>query len=299
MIKSPPFGQLITASITPFDENGEIDWPSFEKLLDHLVTNGSESIILAGTTGERPTLTHQEEWDLLTRAKQKLNGKAKILLGTGSNCSKTSIEASCKAQELGADGLMLMTPYYNKPNQEGLKAHFSAIAKATKLPIMLYNNPGRTACTLEPETTEALHKEHENIIALKESTSSLDAYVLLGKSCPQLAVYSGDDGLLLPALSVGAAGVVSVGSHLVGQEIKELIRCALAGEREKAAIINSDLFGLFKALFASPSPGPVKHCLAQLGVCKPHLRLPLTPPDLSVQARLEDLLESRAKALGV
>ncbi len=286
------FGRLITACITPFREDLTIDYPGLENLLEHLLRTGSDSVLITGTTGENPTLTHNEEWELLKNTKAILKGRASVLFGAGSNCTRTAVEVSVKAEELGADGLLSVAPYYNKPNQEGIYEHFSAVAKAVKIPVMLYNNPGRTCSFIEPETLAKLNSEHKNIYAVKESSGSLDTLSQFRIKCPDVEIYCGDDNLILPSLTLGAKGAVSVASHIAGKQLKEMLTKFLDGKIEEAAKIHFKLYPLFKACFASPSPGPVKYALSELGLCNPHLRLPLTPPAQSVRDSLNQILIS-------
>ncbi|MDX1921367.1 MAG: 4-hydroxy-tetrahydrodipicolinate synthase [Candidatus Caenarcaniphilales bacterium] len=287
---SSQFGQLITAMVTPFREDGEIDYAALEKLLEHLIKTGSQAVLITGTTGENPTLTHDEEWELLRTSKEIIKGRIPIVFGAGSNSTKTAVATSLKAQEEGAAAVMSVCPYYNKPNQSGMFEHFSAVASAIKLPVMLYNNPGRTCISIEPDTIASLNKKHSNICCIKESSGSLDPIALIKIKAPGVEVYCGDDNLTLPSLAVGAKGVVSVASHVVGREISTLIENILSGKVQEAAKIHIQLFPLFKALFSSPSPGPVKYLLSQLGICKPYLRLPLTEPAEEVRNTLNKLL---------
>ena len=210
--------------VTPFKENGEVDYELAIKLSNHLFENGSDGIVLCGTTGESPTLSWSEQHDLFVAVKGSLNSGCKIIVGTGSNCTSEAIEATKKAYEFGADGALVVVPYYNKPPQEGLYNHFSSIATAAKdLPLMLYNIPGRTGCNLLPNTVNKL-MNFSNILSIKAASGRIEEVTELRSVCgPKLSVYSGDDSLLLPMLSVGAVGVVSVASHLVGLQLKEMI----------------------------------------------------------------------------
>jgi 4-hydroxy-tetrahydrodipicolinate synthase len=288
------FGVLITAMVTPFNEDLSIDYKSLEKIIDHLIQSGSTSILITGTTGENPTLTHEEEWELLKRTKEITQAITKaqvpILFGAGSNCTRTAIEVSKKAEELGADGILSVSPYYNKPNQEGIFAHFAEIAKGVNLPIVLYNNPGRTCSSIEPETVYELNKNYPNIVAVKESSGSLDNFTWLSLKAPNIEIYCGDDNLILPSIAIGSQGAISVTSHIAGTEIRNIIDLVGNDKVKEAAKIHSKLFPLFKAAFSSPSPGPIKYALSQLGLCKPYLRLPLTEPATSVRDSLRQIL---------
>lgn len=289
---SAQFGLLMTAMITPFNESLEIDYEALEKLINHLISNGSDSLLITGTTGENPTLEFEEEWELLNRTKEIVQKRIPILFGAGSNSTKTAVQVSIQAQKLGVDGILSVAPYYNKPNQEGIFAHFSEIAKAVHLPIMLYNNPGRTCSHIFPETAAALNKEFGHINAIKESSGSLDLITQLSLLAPNLEIYCGDDNLILPSLSVGAVGAVSVSSHLAGQQIKNLIQNFFSGRIREAVKIHYKLFPLFKEAFASPSPGPIKYALSQMQICKPYLRLPLTETAQDVRDSLNEILKS-------
>lgn len=285
------FGQIITAMVTPFkaENKHEIDFAATENLVEYLVNNGSDSIIISGTTGESPTLSHEEEIELFLCAKAKvkrLGTKTKLIFGAGSNCTQTSIKMSIKAEELGADGLLIVTPYYNKPNQKGLKAHYSLIAQATSLPIILYNVPSRTNISLQAQTIIELHQEFEHICSLKEASSNIDiiTQIRVKLSAESFSIYSGDDSLTLPMMAVGAQGVISVASHLVGKEMQEMINLFKAGELAKAQKIQVKLMPLFENLFIEPNPTCIKAALGIMGLCSPLLREPLVPlSDLQIK----------------
>lgn len=287
---SAKFGHLITAMVTPFDEELNIDYLALEKLIEHLIKTGTTGLLITGTTGENPTLTYNEEWELLRATKAIVKNRIPIMFGAGSNCTRTAVETSLKAQENGADAIMSVSPYYNKPNQEGTFQHFAKIAEAVKLPILLYNNPGRTCSFIEVDTIKSLNERYPNICAVKESSGQLDPFAQMSLKAPAVEVYCGDDNLTLPALSVGAVGVVSVASHLVGSQIKDLIENFQKGKVKEAKKIHYELFPLFKALFTSPSPGPTKYLLSKSRICKPYLRLPLTEPAQDVRNTLDQVI---------
>lgn len=269
-------GEIITAMVTPFKENYEVDYEALEKLVNHLIATGTDAILVAGTTGECPTLTHEEEWEVLKFVIKTVDKRVKVIMGTGSNSTATAVMATKKAEELGADAVLTVVPYYNKPNQRGMIAHFSAIAEATNLPIILYNIPGRTGVNMLPETVAELAKKYKNIVAVKQSNSDLDLISEMKLLCPEdFAIYSGDDSLTLPMMSLGAYGVISVASHVVGLEMKEMIKFFKNGENEKALSKHKQLFPIFKKLFMCPSPSPVKDMLSKMGIIKNVLRLPL------------------------
>lgn len=273
------FGRLITAMVTPFDADGNIDWDTAELLLEKLIEEQkSDSIIIAGTTGESPTLTHSEKIQFFEFAVKKAKGRVRIIAGTGSNNTRDSIELSQEAEKCGVDGLLLVVPYYNKPNQEGLYQHYKAIAESTNLPIFLYNVESRTGTNLSVETTLRL-AQLPNIVATKDC-ANLDQLTAIIRNKPDgFTVYSGDDSATLPALAVGAYGIVSVAAHVIGAEMKEMIQAYVNGDVAKAASLHGELFPVFKGLFNCPhpvpNPVPVKYALGLLGLPVGSVRLPL------------------------
>lgn len=284
------FGNIATAMVTPFDKNENIDFQKLSKLIDYLLNNGTDSLVVAGTTGESPTLSEEEKIALIQYSVKEAAGRAPIIAGTGSNNTKASIKLTKKAEEAGADAVMLVTPYYNKPSQEGMYRHFRAIAEETSLPVMLYNVPGRTAASLAPETTIRL-AEIPNIIAIKEASGDLDAITKIVAETPEdFAVYSGDDSLTLPALSVGARGIVSVASHIIGPEMQEMIKHYTEGNTAQAALIHQKLLPLMKGLFAAPNPSPLKTALQLKGLDVGSVRLPLIPLNEDERLRLSSLM---------
>ncbi len=293
------FGTLITAIISPFkaDNAYALDLAAAERLVEHLVETGTDTIVVAGTTGESPTLTHDEEMELLKAviAKCKSLGKGtKVIFGAGSNCTLTAIESSQRAEKIGADGLLVVTPYYNKPNQKGLIEHYSQIAAKTCLPIILYNIPGRCVIDMKAETIIQLAKAHSNIVALKEASNNIDQVSRIRQelSAAEFQIYSGDDSLTLPMMAVGAQGVVSVASHFVGSEMKTMIQAFAEGKTKEADTIHRKLFPLFNALFVEPNPTCTKAGLAIIGVCSEQLRSPLVPLTPEQRKSLEQLIKS-------
>jgi 4-hydroxy-tetrahydrodipicolinate synthase len=272
----PPFGRVVTAMVTPFDETGKVNYAIAEKLADYLVEHGSDALVVCGTTGESPTLSWDEEYQLFQVVKNAVGNRAKILAGTGSNSTTEAIAATTEAAKLGLDGSLQVVPYYNKPPQEGLYAHFKAIAQACPdLPVMLYNIPGRTGQNLLPETVAKLAKI-DNIVAIKEASGNID------QSCQircltdsNFAIYAGDDLLTLPMLTIGGAGIVSVASHLVGEQIQQIVQSFISGEVAEAIDIHLKLFPLFKVLFCTTNPIPIKAALNLQGWQVGGLRLPL------------------------
>lgn len=291
------FGRLITAMVTPFDADKKVDYKAVEKLVEHLIATGTDSIVVAGTTGESPTLEDSEKTELLKAVLQIAGKRAKVIMGTGYNSTAKSVKASKEAEQLGAHALLVVAPYYNKPSQAGLLAHFEEVAKATSLPIFMYNIPGRTGINITSETTVELAKRCPNLYALKDSTGSVEqAADIAGKARSSFHVYSGDDYLTLPFLSVGGTGVVSVASHIVGNEVKEMIEAFYNGKLDRARELHYHLLPLFKGLFAAPNPTCVKYALSLLGLCKPHLRLPLVPLDSRQEEDLKRIIETTTPA---
>lgn len=290
------FGRVLTAMITPFSEDGGVNYAVAEKLAVHLADHGTDTLVICGTTGESPTLTWHEEYELFKVVQKAVSGKAKVIAGTGSNSTKEAIEATQKAAQLGLDGTLQVVPYYNKPPQAGLYQHFRAIAEASPdLPLMLYNIPGRTGQNLTPETISRL-AEVSNIVAVKEASGSLDQVSQIRHSTPEdFGIYSGDDSLTLPMLSVGAAGVVSVASHLVGDELQHMIQSFQQGDVQAACQTHLKLFSLFKTLFVTTNPIPVKAALRLQGWQVGGTRLPLEDDT----AKVEQMLESVMAELGL
>ena len=274
---NPYFGRILTAMVTPFNEQGAVDYDLAIKLSNYLINNGSDGIVLCGTTGESPTLSWEEQNELLIAIKKSIGIKAKILIGTGSNSTSEAIEATQKAYNSGADGALVVVPYYNKPPQEGLFEHFKRVANAAPdLPLMLYNIPGRTSCNLLPKTVNKL-MEFPNITCIKAASGRIEEVTELRAACgSEFSIYSGDDSLLLPMLSVGAVGVVSVASHIVGLQLKEMIQLFHDGDVFKALSVHEKLQPLFKALFETTNPIPIKAALELLGWNVGSPRYPLT-----------------------
>ncbi|MEI8251039.1 MAG: 4-hydroxy-tetrahydrodipicolinate synthase [Synechococcus sp. ELA057] len=286
-----PFGRVITAMVTPFRADGSVDADLAARLADHLLRHGSDGLVIGGTTGESPTLSWQEQRDLFRAVQQAVAGRAPLLAGTGSNCTAEAVEATRAAAELGADGALVVVPYYNRPPQEGLEAHFRAVSQAApELPLMLYNIPGRTGCSLAAETTARL-LDCPGIVAYKAASGTTEEVSLLHRLCGnRLAVYSGDDALTLPMLAVGAVGVVSVASHLAGNGIRTMIECFLAGDTTAALAWHERLQPLCRELFCTTNPIPVKAALELEGWPVGPPRLPLLPAGPDVRERLHSVL---------
>ncbi|UOQ95468.1 4-hydroxy-tetrahydrodipicolinate synthase [Halobacillus shinanisalinarum] len=271
------FGQVLTAMVTPFDHNGEVDFSATRTLVNHLITNGSDGLVIAGTTGESPTLTTEEKIDLFKFVVKVVDGRVSVIAGTGSNNTNASISLTRQAEAAGVDGIMLVAPYYNKPSQEGLFQHFKVIANSTSLPVMLYNIPGRSVVNMSVETTVRL-SEVNNIVSVKEASGDLDAVAeIISKTADEFTVYSGDDGMTLPVLSIGGTGIVSVSSHIIGNEMQEMVNNFMRGDVRRAASIHRELLPIMNALFAAPSPSPVKAALNMRGIHVGDVRLPLLP----------------------
>lgn len=284
------FGELLTAMVTPFNEKLELDLEKARNLANYLVDNGSDGLVVLGTTGESPTLTYDEKIKLLETVVDEVGDRATILAGTGSYSTAESIRLTEEAEKIGVDGIMLVTPYYNKPPQSGLYHHFKAIAERTSLPIMLYNIPGRTARNIEVETMLELAKI-DNIIAVKEASGDLNQVSALTRLLPDdFLVYSGDDSLTLPVLSVGGTGVVSVAGHLAGNEIKKMITAFKNNQLDEAIRMNKKLGKLFEILFITTNPIPVKTALNLIGFEVGGVRGPLVEMNDNERERLSEVL---------
>ncbi len=276
---NPIFGQVLTAMVTPFDANGAVDNAGVVSIVEHLLANGSDGIVVCGTTGESPTLTHAEKISLFRLVKQTVGKRGSVIAGTGGNDTASSLELTKEAAEIGVDAALLVVPPYNKPSQEGLYQHFRAIAESVpSLKCMLYNVPGRTAQNMEASTTIRLAHDINNIVAVKEASGNLmQCAEIFGGVPPNFNLYSGDDALALPMLAVGGVGVVSVSAHLVGTDMKKMHVAFCAGDLAEAARLNAKMLNVVKACFqaTTPSPAPVKAGMKLLGVEVGGLRLPL------------------------
>ena len=290
---APEFGRLITAMVTPFKKDYSVNYDEAARLALWLVENGSDGVVVAGTTGESPTLKMEEKLNLYRTVVDAVGGHATVIAGTGSNSFEDSLELSKAAEKTGVDGIMLVTPYYNKPTQEGMYRHFRSIAEAISLPVMLYNVPGRTSVNLLPETVQRLANDVPNIVELKEASGDLAQITRAISLCPDdFYVYSGDDSLTLPVMAVGGYGIVSVASHIVGTRMKEMIDAHLNGDVRLAGRIHRELSPIFKALFAFTSPIPVKTALNLGGHNVGPLRLPLVEATPAETEQLKSTLKS-------
>jgi 4-hydroxy-tetrahydrodipicolinate synthase len=286
------FGRLLTAMVTPFAEDGSVDYARARQLAEALVSTGTTGIVVAGTTGESPTLTHQEKLRLFQEVKEAVGPAIAVIAGTGTNNTAESVSFSREAAELGVDGILATVPWYNRPPQQGLEAHFRAIADAVDIGVLLYNIPSRTGANLAPETAVRL-SEVDNIVGVKEASGNLDAIGRIAREArPGFRVWSGDDAITLPILAVGGYGVVSVASHLVGTQMARMIDAAAEGSLDEATRIHGVLSPLFAALAVTINPIPVKYALAACGFTCGGLRLPLVEIDEKSAAIVDEALRT-------
>ena len=290
-----PFGRLITAMVPPFKADLSVDWAGVETLAKHLVSTGHDAIVVSGTTGEAPTTSDDEKDELIRVVKATVGDKVKVIAGAGNNETPHSVEQALHAQSVGADGLLVVTPYYNKPPQAGIEAHFRAIADAVDLPVMIYDIPGRTGVEIEPDTIVKL-AEHKNIVALKDAKGNVASTSWVIKRCG-IPVYSGDDILNLPLLSVGAVGFVSVCGHTVGAQLREMLDAWFAGNAARALEIHQQLLPVFTGTFRTQGAILTKAGLNLMGLPGGHTRLPLVD---ATPAQIEQLkLDLRAGGVNV
>ncbi len=283
--------RMMTAMVTPYNEDLSVNYAKAAELAEYLCDNGSEGLVVCGTTGESPVLSDEEKLKLYQTVQDRVGERVPVWAGTGCNDTAAVVELSQAAAKTGVAGIMVVAPYYNKPTQEGLYQHFRKVAESVTLPVMLYNVPGRTSSNLLPETIARL-SEVENITAVKEASGSMDQVSQLLSLIPErIKVYSGDDSLTLPLMALGAHGVVSIASHVIGLAMTEMITAFVAGEVGKASRLHRELFPMFKGLFVTTNPIPVKAALNIMGHDMGGYRLPLTPPTESEQAFLRQLLE--------
>lgn len=280
----------IVALVTPFKKNLDIDFDAYGRLIDFHLEEGTDGIAPCGCTGEAATLSHDEQKRIIQFAIERVAGRVPVIAGTGSNNTREAIELTKYAKEAGADGAMLITPYYNKPTAEGQIAHYRAVAEAAKIPIVLYNVPGRTGTKMEPETIAKL-RSIPDIVAIKEACGSVDQVSQIRHLC-DITVLSGDDSLTLPMMSVGATGVISVAANVVPSRMAALCAAFDRGDLAEAQAIHYELVPLFKGLFFETNPIPVKAALAKLGFIENNLRLPMTPMRADTFARLEPILDA-------
>ncbi len=280
-----PFGRLLTAMVTPFDKDGAIDWAGVEKLAQHLVDTGHDGIAVNGTTGEAPTTKSSEKLEIIKVVKKAVGSKIQVLSGAGDNETAYTVEQAKRSQDAGADGLLVVTPYYNKPPQAGIEAHFRAVAAVTDLPIMMYDIPGRTGVEIESDTIVKLFESVKNIVALKDAKGNIAATSWVIKRCG-IPVYSGDDILNLPFLSVGAVGFVSVCGHTVGLQLKAMLDAWFAGDADKALQIHQQLLPVFTGTFRTQGAILTKAAMSLMGLPGGTTRLPLVD---ATEAQIEQL----------
>lgn len=285
------FGSMLTAMVTPFDHKGNVDYEQTSVLIEYLLENGTDGLVISGTTGESPTLSEDEKQNLFAHVVNVVDKRVPVIAGTGSNSTQASIELTKKAEVCDVDGIMLVTPYYNKPSQTGMYKHFRAVAQETTLPIILYDIPGRSVVTMNVETIINLSKI-DNIVSVKAASGDLDQITEIIEGTPEdFTVYSGEDSITLPMLSVGATGVISVASHIIGNDMRAMVQAFHRGEVTTAASIHQKALPVMKALFMSPSPSPVKAALQMKGIDTGSVRLPLIPLTESERQHLKKQIE--------
>ena len=282
------------AIITPFKNGGEVDYESFANIIEFQIANKTDAIVVCGTTGEASCLSHEEHLDVIGFCVKQVAGRVPVIAGTGSNCTETAIYLTKEADALGADAMLVVTPYYNKATQNGLVAHFTAVAGATKKPIILYNVPSRTGCKMTPATIATLYKTVDNIVAVKEATGDISvATEIAALTDGKMDIYSGNDDMIVPILSIGGKGVISVLSHVIPYEVHEMVASYLRGETDKARDLQVKYFRLAKDLFLEVNPIPVKAAMAALGFCENYVRLPLTTMEEAHEAKLLELMRQQ------
>ena len=288
-MKKPYFGRLLTAMVTPFNADGSINYEAGADFADWLLANGSDGLVVEGSTGEAATMNMDEKVKFMQTIVARVNGRAKIVAGAGTNCTASTIDLVKKMEACGVDGVLVVGPYYNKPTQEGYYQHFAAVAKATKLPIIVYNVPGRTGGNIAPETVTRLAADFSNIVAIKEAAGNVAQTAELYRVLPEdFSIYSGDDGLILPFLSVGACGLISVLANVNGNILQQLMQAYSEGRVKDAADINKVMVPLAKAMFIESNPIPIKAAVTKVtGIEAGAPRLPLTPISAAAEAKLD------------
>lgn len=293
-MKKPYFGRLLTAMVTPFNADGSINYAAGADFADWLLANGSDGLVVEGSTGEAATMDMDEKIKFMQTIVARVNGRAKIVAGAGTNCTASTIDLVKKMEACGVDGVLVVGPYYNKPTQEGYYQHFAAVAKATKLPIIVYNVPGRTGGNIAPETVARLAADFSNIVAIKEAAGNVAQTAELYRVLPEdFSIYSGDDGLILPFLSVGACGLISVLANVNGNILQQLMQAYNEGRVKDAADINKVMVPLAKAMFVESNPIPIKAAVTKVtGIEAGAPRLPLTPISAAAEAKLDAALKA-------
>ena len=292
-MKKPYFGRLLTAMVTPFNADGSINYEAGADFADWLLANGSDGLVVEGSTGEAATMDMDEKIKFMQTIVARVNGRAKIVAGAGTNCTASTIDLVKKMEACGVDGVLVVGPYYNKPTQEGYYQHFAAVAKATKLPIIVYNVPGRTGGNIAPETVARLAADFSNIVAIKEAAGNVAQTAELYRVLPEdFSIYSGDDGLILPLLSVGACGLISVLANVNGNILQQLMQAYSEGRVKDAADLNKVMVPLAKAMFIESNPIPIKAAVTKVtGIEAGAPRLPLTPISAAAEAKLDAALK--------
>lgn len=293
-MKKPYFGRLLTAIVTPFNADGSINYEAGADFADWLLANGSDGLVVEGSTGEAATMDMDEKIKFMQTIVTRVNGRAKIVAGAGTNCTASTIDLVKKMEACGVDGVLVVGPYYNKPTQEGYYQHFAAVAKATKLPIIVYNVPGRTGGNIAPETVARLAADFSNIVAIKEAAGNVAQTAELYRVLPEdFSIYSGDDGLILPFLSVGACGLISVLANVNGNLLQQLMQAYSEGRVKDAADLNKVMVPLAKAMFIESNPIPIKAAVTKVtGIEAGAPRLPLTPISAAAEAKLDAALKA-------
>lgn len=293
-MKKPYFGRLLTAMVTPFNADGSINYEAGADFADWLLANGSDGLVVEGSTGEAATMDMDEKVKFMQTIVARVNGRAKIVAGAGTNCTASTVDLVKKMEACGVDGVLVVGPYYNKPTQEGYYQHFAAVAKATKLPIIVYNVPGRTGGNIAPETVARLAADFSNIVAIKEAAGNVAQTAELYRVLPEdFSIYSGDDGLILPFLSVGACGLISVLANVNGNILQQLMQAYSEGRVKDAADLNKVMVPLAKAMFVESNPIPIKAAVTKVtGIEAGAPRLPLTPISAAAEAKLDAALKA-------
>lgn len=293
-MKKPYFGRLLTAMVTPFNADGSINYEAGADFADWLLANGSDGLVVEGSTGEAATMDMDEKVKFMQTIVARVNGRVKIVAGAGTNCTASTIDLVKKMEACGVDGVLVVGPYYNKPTQEGYYQHFAAVAKATKLPIIVYNVPGRTGGNIAPETVARLAADFSNIVAIKEAAGNVAQTAELYRVLPEdFSIYSGDDGLILPFLSVGACGLISVLANVNGNILQQLMQAYSEGRVKDAADLNKVMVPLAKAMFIESNPIPIKAAVTKVtGIEAGAPRLPLTPISAAAEAKLDAALKA-------
>ena len=286
------FGRLLTAMVTPFNEDGSVNCEAAADFAEWLLANGSDGLVVEGSTGEAATMFMDEKIAVLKAVVERVNGRAPVIVGAGTNCTASTLELINAVEACGVDGLLVVGPYYNKPTQEGYYQHFAAVAKSTSLPIILYNVPGRTGSNIEPKTVARLAAEFPNIVAVKEAAGNVAQTAELFRVLPEnVTIYSGDDGLILPFMSVGARGVISVLGNIGGQMLQDVMRLYSEGKVAEAAELNKKLVPLANSMFIESNPIPVKYAVTKVtGINAGAPRLPLTPLSEAGKEKLDAVL---------